>query len=81
MKRFLLLLPLAALLAAQPKITTPKDFLGFNLGDDYHDGELYPARRVLAQDRDGMRPLKLVDIGPDRRRPAPVHDDHHFAEN
>ena len=35
MRRFLLLLPLAALLAAQPKITSPRDFLGFNIGDDY----------------------------------------------
>src|SRR5271156_538022 len=53
-------------LAAQtiPKITTPKDALGFNLGDDYQVAtytQLDAYWHKLATESDRM---KLVDIGP-----------------
>src|SRR5580692_9645845 len=53
-------------LAAQtvPKITTPKDALGFNLGDDYqmaNYAQLDAYWHKLATESDRM---KLVDIGP-----------------
>src|ERR1700689_826557 len=53
-------------LAAQtaPKITTPKDALGFNLGDDYqmaNYSQLDAYWHKLATESDRM---KLVDIGP-----------------
>ena len=65
MKKFLLLLPLAVLLAAQPKITTPKEASsGFNIGDDYMMAsytqlETYWHKIATECDR-----CKLVDIGP-----------------
>src|SRR5215813_9391711 len=57
---------LAATLAAQPapKITTPKEALGFNLGDDYmvaNYTQLEAYWKKLAAESDRM---KLVDIGP-----------------
>ena len=63
-----LLLPLfaaAALAAGQAalKITTPKEFLGFNLGDDYmvaNYTQLEAYWHKLASESDRM---KLVDIG------------------
>src|SRR6202050_3935117 len=53
-------------LAAQtaPKITTPKDALGFNLGDDYQVAnytQLDAYWHTLAKESDRM---KLVDMGP-----------------
>ncbi len=54
-------LPLAAQTA--PKITTPKDALGFNLGDDYqvaNYAQLETYWKKLATESDRM---KLVDIG------------------
>src|SRR5579863_6238924 len=64
--RLLLFLLPAALSLAQPaaKITTPKDFLGFNIGDDYMMAsyaqlETYWKKIATECDR-----CKLVDIGP-----------------
>ncbi len=56
----------ACTLAAQtaPKITTPKDALGFNIGDDYQVAnytQLDAYWHTLAKESDRM---KLVDIGP-----------------
>ncbi|HTX33418.1 MAG TPA: M14 metallopeptidase family protein, partial [Bryobacteraceae bacterium] len=54
--------PLAA--QTNPKITTPKDALGFNLGDDYmvaNYTQLEAYWKKLATESDRM---KLVDIGP-----------------
>ncbi len=53
-------------LAAQPapKITTPKDALGFNIGDDYQMAsysQLDSYWHTLAKESDRM---KLVDMGP-----------------
>src|SRR5262245_57045985 len=52
--------------AAQPrhKITTPKEALGFNIGDDYHMAsytQLESYWKTLAGESDRM---KLVDMGP-----------------
>ncbi len=58
-----LLLTSTALLAQTPKITTPKQALGFNLGDDYHMAsytQLEAWWKKLASESDRM---KLVDIG------------------
>src|SRR4051812_17999504 len=47
-----------------PKITTPKDALGFNLGDDYQVAnytQLEAYWKKLATESDRM---KLVDMGP-----------------
>src|SRR5215469_10431589 len=53
-------------LSAQPtpKITTPKEALGFNIGDDYQVAnytQLEAYWKKLASESDRM---KLVDIGP-----------------
>src|SRR6202050_5242165 len=59
-------LPLAAQQAAKevgPKITTPKEFFGFNVGDDYQEVNYTKAQaywKKLATDVDRM---KIVDIG------------------
>jgi len=47
-----------------PKVTTPKDALGFNIGDDYQVAnytQLEAYWKKLASESDRM---KLVDIGP-----------------
>jgi hypothetical protein len=47
-----------------PKVTSPKDFLGFNIGDDYQVAnytQLTAYWKKLASESDRM---KLVDIGP-----------------
>ena len=47
-----------------PKITTPKEALGFNLGDDYQMAnytQLESYWKTLAKESNRM---KLVDIGP-----------------
>src|SRR6202050_2970567 len=59
-------LPLAAQRAAKdvaPKITTPKEFFGFNVGDDYQEvnytkAEAYWHKLATESDR-----MKIVDIG------------------
>src|ERR1041384_3460710 len=65
-----LLIPFCALSAATllaqtaPKITTPKEALGFNIGDDYqvaNYSQLEAYWKKLASESDRM---KLVDIGP-----------------
>jgi hypothetical protein len=64
MNRALFLLLSAGALSAQiPKITTPKQALGFNIGDDYHMAsysQLETYWKKLASESDRM---KLVDIG------------------
>ena len=69
----------AASLCAQsaPKITTPKDALGFNLGDDYQVAnytQLEAYWKKIASESDRM---KLVSIGKTEEGPRSV-DGHHF---
>jgi len=62
-RTILLLLTGGALFAQTPKITTPKQALGFNIGDDYHMAsysQLETYWKKLASESDRM---KLVDIG------------------
>ena len=62
-RAFLLLLAAGALSAQTPKITTPKQALGFNVGDDYHMAsysQLETYWKKLSSESDRM---KLVDIG------------------
>jgi hypothetical protein len=62
-RTILLLLTGGALFAQTPKITTPKQALGFNIGDDYHMAsysQLETYWKKLATESDRM---KLVDIG------------------
>src|SRR5437868_4888917 len=59
---------LALILAAWPlsaqKVTTPKDFLGFNIGDDYMVAN-YTQLEAYWKKLAGETPrMKLVDIGP-----------------
>src|SRR5215475_7436842 len=57
------LLLLALPLCAQPKITSPKEALGFNIGDDYHVAnytQLENYFKKLASESDRV---KLTDIG------------------
>lgn len=75
---FLLLFMGAAVTSAQirPKITTPKEALGFNLGDDYKVANYTHLTNYwmkLASESDRM---KIEDIGPHRRGAAPIHDNH-----
>src|SRR5271165_2952954 len=63
-RTLLLLLTGGALFAQTPKITTPKQSLGFNIGDDYHMASysqlpIYWHKIASECDR-----CKLVDIGP-----------------
>src|SRR5215471_14162576 len=62
MKRFLPVLFLSALLPAQ-KITTPKDFLGFNLGDDYMMASYTQLEQYWKKIASECNRCKLVDIG------------------
>src|ERR1700723_2178404 len=64
MRRFLLLLPLAAFLAAQPKITSPKEFLGFNIGDHYMMARYTQLDAYWHKIEKECDRCKLVDIGP-----------------
>ncbi len=62
-RALLLLLAAGALFAQTPKITTPKQALGFNIGDDYQMAsysQLESYWKKLASESDRM---KLVDIG------------------
>src|SRR5580698_7774602 len=62
-RAYLLFLLAGALFAQIPKITTPKQALGFNLGDDYQMAsysQLESYWKKLASESDRM---KLVDIG------------------
>jgi hypothetical protein len=62
-RTILLLLTGSALFAQTPKITTPKQALGFNIGDDYQMAsysQLETYWKKLASESDRM---KLVDIG------------------
>src|ERR1700722_4909475 len=62
-RAYLLFLIAGALFAQTPKITTPKQALGFNIGDDYQMAsysELEAYWKKLATESDRM---KLVDIG------------------
>src|ERR1700688_1704084 len=62
-RTILLLLTGGALFAQTPKITIPKQVLGFNIGDDYQMAsytQLETYWKKLASESDRM---KLVDIG------------------
>ncbi len=55
-----------------PKITTPKEALGFNLGDDYQMANYYPAAAVLEETAPSESDrMKLVDIGLYGRKAGP----------
>ena len=62
-------------LSAQPapKVTTPKQALGFNIGDDYQVANYYPARSLLAHSGQRIRPHEAGRYRPHGRRPPPVH--------
>ncbi len=64
MKRFLPLLLLPALLLPAQKITTPKEFLGFNLGDDYMMASYTQLEAYWKKIASECNRCKLVDIGP-----------------
>ena len=60
-----LLLVLAALTAtAQRRITTPRDFLGFNIGDDYSVANYTQLDQYWHKIASECDRCKLVDIGP-----------------
>jgi hypothetical protein len=63
MKRSVLLLAFAGLLTAQ-KITTPKEFLGFNIGDDYMMASYTQLEAYWKKIASECNRCKLVDIGP-----------------
>ena len=65
--RSLLLLPLIALTAAAqtaPKITSPKEFLGNNIGDDYFIATYTQLDQYWHKIASECDRCKLVDIGP-----------------
>ena len=65
LSRLTLLLVVAALTAsAQRKITTPKDFLGFNIGDDYSVANYTQLDQYWHKIASECDRCKLVDIGP-----------------
>src|ERR1017187_2493200 len=64
MKPRLLLLVVAAGLCAAQKITTPKDALGFNIGDDYMLATYSQLETYLKKIASECDRCKLVDIGP-----------------
>ncbi|HTS76387.1 MAG TPA: M14 metallopeptidase family protein, partial [Bryobacteraceae bacterium] len=64
MKRYLLLLSLASIVFAQPKITSPKDFLGFNIGDDYMMASYTQLDAYWHKIASECDRCKLVDMGP-----------------
>ena len=75
MRRLAVLLPLLVLLLAagalaQGKITTPKEFLGFDAGDDYIAGELHAAQGLLEEAGPEIRPDEAGGDRQDRRGPA-----------
>ena len=51
------------LTAAEPKITPPKELLGFNLGDDYHMANYTQISALLKKWDDESERLKVVSIG------------------
>ncbi len=66
-RRSLLLLPLLALTAAAqtaPKITSPKEFLGNNIGDDYFIATYTQLDQYWHKIASECNRCKLVDIGP-----------------
>lgn len=71
MKKFALLFTTAALLAGvlagqstAPKITSPKDFLGFNIGDDYMMATYTQLDAYWHKIASECERCKLVDMGP-----------------
>jgi hypothetical protein len=58
-----LLLLFALTLAAQTKITTPKESLGFNVGDDYHVANYTQLEAYLKKLGSESDRLKIEDIG------------------
>src|SRR5487761_2799320 len=60
----LLLLGVAAFAQPAPKITTPKEFLGFNIGDDYMVANYTQLDKYWHKIASECDRCKLVDIGP-----------------
>src|SRR5438270_8477678 len=58
-----LVLLLALPLCAQTKITSPKEALGFNIGDDYHVANYTQLEKYLKKLATESDRLKLQDIG------------------
>src|SRR5215475_9130453 len=58
-----LLLALALPLCAQTRITSPKEALGFNIGDDYHVANYTQLEKYFKQLAKESDRLKLEDIG------------------
>src|SRR5260370_39958841 len=66
-QRFLLLILFTASLSfaqTAPKITTPKEFLGFNIGDDYNMASYTQLDKYWHKIATECDRCKLVDIGP-----------------
>jgi hypothetical protein len=63
MRAYHLLLPFVLALSAQTKITTPKESLGFNVGDDYHVANYTQLEAYLKKVGSESDRLKVVDIG------------------
>ena len=63
-RTILLLLTGGAVFAQTPKITTPKESLGFNLGDDYHMASYSQLDKYWHKIASECDRCKLVDIGP-----------------
>lgn len=59
----LLLFSAGALFAQIPKITTPKQAMGFNVGDDYHMASYSQLERYWKKLASESERMKLVDIG------------------
>src|ERR1035437_3715120 len=62
--RFLSLLLLAASVCLAQKITTPKEFLGFNIGDDYNMASYTQLDKYWHKIASECDRCNLVDIGP-----------------
>src|ERR1700733_5655821 len=56
--------PLAVVAQTAPKITSPKDFLGFNIGDDYMMASYTQLDAYWHKIASECDRCKLVDIGP-----------------
>ena len=64
---------------ARPKITTPKEALGFNLGDDYMVANYTQLEAYWKKLASRIRPHEAGQHRQDRRRPRSVDGDHYLA--
>src|SRR5262249_26323567 len=60
----LLFVPAIVVAQSSPKITTPKEFLGFNIGDDYMMASYTQLEAYWKKIASECDRCKLVDIGP-----------------